>query len=99
MVAALVRDDVLVSSLIGQPVVNEVGEKIGDVDDLIMDKQGHVSAALVEVGGFIGVEEKLVAVPFSSLSSRRPASPALSPNFPGRTWQRHPYSRRQDRRL
>jgi sporulation protein YlmC with PRC-barrel domain len=68
MVAALVRDDVLVSSLIGQPVVNEVGEKIGDVDDLIMDKQGHVSAALVEVGSFIGVEEKLVAVPFSSLS-------------------------------
>ena len=68
MVAALVRDDVLVSSLIRQPVVNEVGEKIGDVDDLIMDKQGHVSAALVEVGSFIGVEEKLVAVPFSSLS-------------------------------
>jgi len=68
MVAALVRDDVLVSSLIRQPVVNEVGEKIGDVDDLIMDKQGHVSAVLVEVGSFIGVEEKLVAVPFSSLS-------------------------------
>jgi sporulation protein YlmC with PRC-barrel domain len=68
MVAALVRDDVLVSSLIGQPVVNEVGEKIGAVDDLIMDKQGQVSAALVEVGNFIGVEEKLVAVPFSSLS-------------------------------
>jgi sporulation protein YlmC with PRC-barrel domain len=68
MVAALVRDDVLVSSLIRQPVLNEVGEKIGDVDDLIMDKQGHVSAVLVEVGSFIGVEEKLVAVPFSSLS-------------------------------
>ena len=68
MVAALVRDDVLVSSLIRQPVVNEAGEKIGDVDDLIMDKQGHISAVLVEVGSFIGVEEKLVAVPFSSLS-------------------------------
>jgi sporulation protein YlmC with PRC-barrel domain len=68
MVAALVRDDVLVSSLIRQPVVNEAGEKIGDVDDLIMDRQGHISAVLVEVGSFIGVEEKLVAVPFSSLS-------------------------------
>ena len=62
------RDDVLVSTLIRQPVVNEAGEKIGDVDDLILDKQGHVSAVLVEVGRFIGAQEKLVAVPFSSLS-------------------------------
>ena len=68
MSATPMRDDVLISTLIRQPVVNEAGEKIGDVDDLIVDKQGHVSAALVEVGSFIGAEEKLVAVPFSSLS-------------------------------
>ena len=68
MSAAPMRDDVLVSTLIRQPVVNKAGEKIGDVDDLIVDKQGHVSAALVEVGSFIGAQEKLVAVPFSSLS-------------------------------
>ena len=68
MSGAPMRDEVLVSTLIRQPVVNEAGEKIGDVDDLIVDKQGHVSAALVEVGSFIGAEVKLVAVPFSSLS-------------------------------
>ena len=68
MFTALARDDMLVSCLIGQPVVNEAGEKIGDVDDLIMDNQGRLSAALIEVGGFIGVEEKLVAIPFNSLS-------------------------------
>jgi sporulation protein YlmC with PRC-barrel domain len=68
MFTSLASDDVLVSCLIGQPVVNEAGDKIGDIDDLIMDKQGHLSAALIEVGGFIGVEEKLVAIPFSSLS-------------------------------
>ena len=68
MMAALMRDDVLISSLMRQPVLNEAGEKIGDVADFIVDKQGHLSAALVEVGSFIGVEEKLVAVPFSSLS-------------------------------
>ena len=67
MSAVPMRDDVLVSTLIRQPVVNQAGEKIGDVDDLILDKQGHVSAALVEVGRFIGAQEKLVAVPFSSL--------------------------------
>jgi hypothetical protein len=67
MFTSLASDDVLVSCLIGQPVVNEAGDKIGDIDDLIMDKQGHLSAALIEVGGFIGVEEKLVAIPFSSL--------------------------------
>jgi len=68
MFTTLARDDVLVSCLIGQPVVNEAGEKIGDVDDLIMDNQGRLSTALIEVGGFIGVEEEVVAIPFNSLS-------------------------------
>ena len=68
MSAAVLRDDVLVSTLIRQPVVNEAGAKIGDIDDLIVDKQGKISAALVEVGSFIGAEEKIVAVPFDSLS-------------------------------
>src|SRR5262249_40892633 len=68
MSAAVLRDDILVSTLICQPVVNEAGEKIGDIGDLIVDKQGKISAALVEVGSFIGGEEKLVAVPFNSLS-------------------------------
>src|SRR5713101_7683872 len=68
MLTALERDDMLTSRLIGLPVMNEAGEKIGDVDDLIMDKHGHIGAVLVEVGGFLGVEEKLVAIPFSSLS-------------------------------
>jgi sporulation protein YlmC with PRC-barrel domain len=63
MLTALARDDMLTSRLIGLPVMNEAGEKIGDVDDLIMDKHGHISAVLVEVGGFLGVEEKLVAIP------------------------------------
>jgi len=68
MFTSLASDDVLVSCVLGQPVVNEAGDKIGDIADLIMDKQGHLSAALIEVGGFIGVGEKLVAIPFSSLS-------------------------------
>jgi sporulation protein YlmC with PRC-barrel domain len=68
MSAAVLRDDVLISTLIRQPVVNEAGEKIGEIDDLIVDIQGNISAALVEVGSFIGAEEKLVAVPFNSLS-------------------------------
>jgi sporulation protein YlmC with PRC-barrel domain len=68
MFTALAHDDMLVSCLIGQPVRNEAGEKIGDVDDLIIDNQGRLSAVIIEVGGFIGVEKKLVAVPFTSLS-------------------------------
>jgi hypothetical protein len=68
MFTSLSRDHMLVSCLIGQPAVNEAGEKIGDIADLIMDKEGHFSAALVEVGGFVGVEKKLVAIPFNALS-------------------------------
>ena len=68
MLTALARDDMLVSCLIGQLITSEAGEKIGNIDDLIMDKQGHISAVLSEVGSFLGVEKKLVAIPFSSLS-------------------------------
>jgi hypothetical protein len=41
--------------------------KIGDVDGVLLDKDGHVTAVVVGVGGFLGVGEKDVAVPFSSL--------------------------------
>src|SRR5438132_6332255 len=41
--------------------------KIGDVDDVLIDKEGRVTAMIVAVGGFLGMGEKNVAVPFSSV--------------------------------
>lgn len=53
---------------IGQPVHNAAGETIGDVNDLVFDRQGRISTVLIGVGGFLSMGEKSVGVPFSSLT-------------------------------
>ncbi len=70
----LVRLDVAVvakgyraSELIGATVKNDKGEKIGTIDDIIVDKQ-KVLYAILEVGGFLGVGGRLVAVPYEQLA-------------------------------
>ena len=52
------------SKLVGAPVYNEADEKVGLVDDLIVNKNEKVVYAIVSVGGFLGIGDKLVAVPF-----------------------------------
>jgi PRC-barrel domain len=48
-------------------VYDTADEKIGDVTDLIMGHDGTISTAVIAVGGFLGMGEKEVAVPFNSL--------------------------------
>ncbi|WP_457093928.1 PRC-barrel domain-containing protein [Microvirga sp. P5_D2] len=60
-------DQVLASDLIGTRVVSTNNESIGDINDVIVDRNGQVMAAVVGVGGFLGIGEKNVAVPFNSL--------------------------------
>jgi len=58
----------LASQFIGQPVTNQAGERVGDINDLLLDKNGQISTVVIGVGGFLGVGEKYVAIPFGSLS-------------------------------
>jgi sporulation protein YlmC with PRC-barrel domain len=58
----------LASLFFGQVVTNEAGETVGDINDLLFDKNGRISTAVVGVGGFLGVGEKSIAVPFAALS-------------------------------
>ena len=55
------------SKIVGSPVVNDANEKIGDVDDLLVEPSDKVLFAVLSVGGFLGMGERLVAVPFGSL--------------------------------
>jgi sporulation protein YlmC with PRC-barrel domain len=56
------------SKLIGSSVVNDKNEKIGSIDDLIADKdKKQLDFAVLQVGGFLGVGGRLVAVPYESL--------------------------------
>ncbi len=53
---------------IGADVQNTSGENVGDVRDLLFDRTGRISTVVIGVGGFLGVGEKHVAVPFSVLT-------------------------------
>lgn len=50
--------------LVGTKVLNGNGEKIGDVNDVVIDVDGRVTAIVLGVGGYLGFNEKSVAVPF-----------------------------------
>lgn len=42
-------------------------QKVGDIDDILLDSRGNIVAVVVGVGGFLGIGEKNVAIPFESL--------------------------------
>jgi sporulation protein YlmC with PRC-barrel domain len=50
-----------------QSVYDPKDAKIGTIDDVLVDKSGKITAAIVGVGGFLGVGEKDVAVPMSAI--------------------------------
>ena len=57
----------LASDMMKMNIMGGNNERIGEVDDLLVDQNGKVVAALVGVGGFLGIGEKSVAIPFDSL--------------------------------
>jgi sporulation protein YlmC with PRC-barrel domain len=61
-----VADGYRFSKLRGQTIYNSTNEKIGELDDLIIGKD-RVLFAIIQVGGFLGIGSRLVAVPYASL--------------------------------
>ena len=56
------------STLMRDKVVNPQGEHLGDIKELMIDPQtGHVGYAVLSFGGFLGMGDKLFAVPFRAL--------------------------------
>ena len=56
------------TTLIGDSVVNAAGEDLGKIEDFILDlPNGRIRYAVVSFGGFIGMGEKLFAVPCDAL--------------------------------
>jgi len=53
---------------LGQAVHNTAGEVIGDIRDLVFDRSGRISTAVIGVGGYLGMGEKWVGVAFESLT-------------------------------
>ncbi|WP_395789413.1 PRC-barrel domain-containing protein [Aquimonas sp.] len=56
------------NTLIGNNVYNSKAESIGDIKEIMLDmRSGHVSYAVLSFGGFLGMGEKLFAVPWAAL--------------------------------
>jgi sporulation protein YlmC with PRC-barrel domain len=50
-----------------QDVYDPSETKIGEITDVLIDRDGKVGALIVSVGGFLGIGEKHVAVPFNAV--------------------------------
>ena len=55
------------SKLMGLNVYNEANEKLGDINELIVDKSGKVTAVVIGIGGFLGMGEHDIAVSMDKL--------------------------------
>jgi hypothetical protein len=78
------------SRLVGLDVYGSDNQKIGDINELLVDRQGNIDAVVIGVGGFLGIGEKNVAVPLKSLEfvledTRRTAGAGTGTSSPGTT--------------
>ena len=89
------KGDWRASKLVGLSVYNDKNESIGSINDLLTDKGGNIKAAVIGVGGFLGMGSHLVAVPFDKIKfvdepvaytgtsgTGAPGSPGASSNRP-----------------
>jgi sporulation protein YlmC with PRC-barrel domain len=64
---AVPGDSVSVTDYYKQNVYDTSDNTIGEVSDALLDKDGHVTAVMLSVGGFLGLGAKYVSVPFNAL--------------------------------
>ena len=81
------------SKMVGVNVYNDSNEKLGSIDELIMNKEGKIDKVIVGVGGFLGVGQRDIAVNFDQLkftdqpvpSTTASTAPPSSSTSPGGT--------------
>jgi sporulation protein YlmC with PRC-barrel domain len=70
---ATTRRTLSASTLIGNDVRNRQGEELGKVEDFMLDLEtGRVAYAVLSFGGFLGLGNKLFAVPWSAFTLDSP---------------------------
>jgi hypothetical protein len=57
----------LATKLVGLDVYNSQKDKIGDIDQMIVNKDGAIDSVVVAAGGFLGMGQHDVAVPFKDI--------------------------------
>lgn len=57
------------SKVIGSSVVNEAGDTVGKVDEIIVGPDGKAPFVVLSVGGFLGMGDKLVVLPYEQMKT------------------------------
>jgi hypothetical protein len=65
--SSLSTDHWLASDVYKADVYDPSEHKIGNVTDLVIDSNGNVTGAIIGVGGFLGISQKDVMIPFKEL--------------------------------
>jgi sporulation protein YlmC with PRC-barrel domain len=57
------------ATMIGTKIINPAGEELGNLKDLMIDlDEGQVNYAVLSFGGFLGLGDKLFAIPWDALT-------------------------------
>jgi sporulation protein YlmC with PRC-barrel domain len=55
------------SKIVGLNVYNDKNENVGSINELLIDKSGNIKAAVLSVGGFLGMGSHYIAVPYDQI--------------------------------
>jgi hypothetical protein len=69
--SSLPPDSWTITNYYKQDVYDQGQHSIGKIDDVLIDKSGKITALMVGVGGFLGMGEKDVALPFTAVKSEK----------------------------
>ena len=69
--------EISASDLLNKSVKNASNEAVGDINDLRIDASGKIASVIIGVGGFLGMGEKDVALPYDQLAFTRDADGKL----------------------
>src|SRR5215470_8905720 len=67
IMSSIPQNSVTITHWYKQNVYDPSDNKIGEIMDVLVDREGKATALIVGVGGFLGMGEKHVAVPFSAV--------------------------------
>ena len=80
------QDQWVFSKFKGSDVLGPDNAHIGNVNDMLFDKNGKILGLIVGVGGFLGIGEKNVAIDMSAFQRRRRAPAEFTEPGPDQRW-------------
>jgi sporulation protein YlmC with PRC-barrel domain len=69
--SSLPSDSFTITDYYKQDVYDNGKNTVGKIDDVLIDKSGKITTLIVGVGGFLGIGEKDVALPFAAVKAEK----------------------------